>query len=458
MSRFKYKTLLSSFFIIPIALFAEADLASPIEEDMYASSHEMLIKPSYLDFEESQIEGNISQSEEDDMEDLHVNHDFFANLQADSQNLPSLPPINLNNESNPAQTWVPKFVWLGDIKQSDELKCFAAFLIGSLSNSDQNGEQSISPGIFMTPQANVTGLSKSTSTVASKELPPVSLEDVNSKMPLKTRGLLSKATPVPPPQEPIDSHFFTEIDAGVGFLLFGGLSGEFTPQPNSMFSQLINLNGTTRSFPMRRRLENNATPIYTADFGFRFSKWMTFAATFQSQQGIHIRTKPTEYTAANNSLLVISNIESDLALYSVGGKILFEWPKMLRFESWNLSLFLGGSCSGGWQSWTRVSGYQGVVDAGFPFVSSTISFRDKSFANFVYTGDAGLIFKPSNMFAKSSFKLGCKFIGWGSARGLGKFRDQNDISPSGIRFSYFKPFRIKTVYSWAPYFGFNWNF
>lgn len=458
MLRFKYKTILSSFFIFPLVLFAEADIANSIEEDTHASSHEMLIKPSYLEFDETEVDEITSQSESGNSSDIDVNPDFFANLQADSQNLPNLPPINLNNGDNTAQTWVPKFVWLGDIKQSDELKCFAAFLIGSLSNSDQaKGDKA--PGVFMTPQANVATLPQRNNAVASNQLPPNSFQDSNNQMPVKSKDLLSRSTtPTTPPPEPIDSSFYTEVDFGVGFLLFGGLTGEFVPQPTNFFSNVANFNGSARPYSMRRRLESNATPIYTADFGFRMSKWMTFAATFQSQQGVHIRTKPTEYSTADGSQIAISHFESNLSLYSVGGKMVFEWPKMLRFHSWNLSLFLGGSCSGGWQSWTSVQGYQAFRITAQDYTSSTISFRDKTFANFVYTGDAGLIFKPSNMFAKSSFKLGCKFIGWGAARGLGNFKDQNDISPGTTRLYYFKPFRIKTVYSWSPYFGFNWNF
>lgn len=479
--RIKKSHLISSLLLIGPLLFANSEFSSQDLNNPEVISNQMLVKPSTLNFEtkedsenkksEDQAENNI------DPREIALKPDFFSNLQANA-NLSNLPMPT--NPADGANTWVPKFVWIGDVQKDDELKCFAAFLIGSLANKDGSQSAPVSPGVFMTPytttkstevkpdtQNYVTGTPQVASTPASKLAP---------------EQMISRRSTSSVPQEmPVESRFYVETQYGLGFLYFAGVEGNFVPLPKLFYTDINAFNlaaaGTPESnLPIRGRIEYNRTVLWGADFGFRLTNWMYFAATFLTQQGVHIRTRPFQraYAKENDDLALFnSNFEANLDLYSVGGKLIFMWPNMIKLNSWAMSLYFGGSAAGGWQSWTNVTGVQTYFrenqEGSADMTNANISFRAKYFPNFAYTGDAGLKFKPTNIFAKTSIKLGCKFLSWGSARGLGYQRDQFDVigDPGNTNFGngnqvntfyYFKPLKIQTLYSWAPYFSFNWEF
>ncbi len=460
-----YRFLVFVFFL-PFALCASGENLE--EEPDHSIADEMLIKPSVIDIgadlqaaDSKFLESNVKEPEAEGSQ-----LDFLGNLQANLGSI-SMPMATQQADGSPANTWVPKFVWIGDVKQSDDLKCFAAFLIGSLADKNNTTAQA-SPGVFMTPV-----------TTPAASAPQVT-QTVSSTVPRRTMTARSSRS-APPPPMPARSKFFTEFDAGLSFLYFAGVKGNLITIPENIFLPPTGQSGGvgfTQSQPIRGRIETNRTPLYTLDFGWHLMNSVDFGCTIQAQQGIAIRTKPFQfaYIAAGVPTLVINNFEANLDLYSIGGKLMFHWNEMLRYSGWTMDLFFGGSVAGAWQSWTKVQAVQsffnnavGVLDS---MQNSNVSFRNQYYTNFSYTGDAGFLFKPSNIFSKTAFRMGCKFVGWGSTRGLGDQKDQGDIFNDGstandptltsfngrIRPGYFKPIRIKTIYAWVPYIGIVFDF
>lgn len=472
---------LSILFLVPLSLWANTEKTTQDKSDSQACLvDEMLIKPSYLEFEEPQFDTSFSSTEAEKPANASIDSPFFSTLQANAGISTPISPLATTSDS--ANTWIPKFVWIGDIQDNDELKCFAAFLIGSLANKE-GGQQITSPGVFMTPQIlpNQTAHANPSSKNYISEP-----DQLQATLPNSSQLVSRRSSSIPPTEMPVRSRIYTELQAGLGFLYFAGVRGNLIPQPTQFFPQYVgegSSNTPRTNYPIRGHIQYNRTLLLTADIGYRLFNFINFAVTFQAQQGVHLRTKPLQTTYDNTggivdpaNILTLSHFEADLDLYSIGGKLLFNWHNLLKFNSWSMSLFFGGSAAAGWQSWTKVQAVQFLYTQttdpraaiGNP-ASGNISFRSKYFANFSYTGDAGLIFTPTNIFAKTSLRLGCKFIGWGSSRRLGSWRDQNDIVrtassstsiPAGspIRFFYFKPLIIKTIYSWAPYIGFKWEF
>ena len=463
------KTLLNRHFLlfallVPLALGAEMDSADDVSNHSFVD--EMLIKPSVIPMDDIE-EPELLQSDAAQLKESQKQPDFLENLQANfgSINMPVTPQATEGGSPN---TWIPKFVWLGDVKKSDDLKCFAAFLIGSLADKDTSTSQ-MSPGVFMTP-------------TTTPSLSPQSKETIAAAIPEKQMDARSYRS-APPPPAPENSSMFSEFDAGLAFLYFAGYRGDLIAVPNDSYQAptgISSTSGAVQSQPVRGPIEYNRTPIYTMDFGWRIARWIDFGATFQAQQGIHIRTQPFQfaYLSSSTPTLVTNHFESDLALYSMGGKLMFHWADMVNFANWSMELYFGGSGGAGWQSWTRVQAIQTYFNhENQTFNSMTnanISFRNQYYANFNYTGDAGFLFKPTSATSKMTFKMGCKFIGWGSARGIGDQKDQSDIFNNGstatdgssattdfpgrVRPGYFKPIRIRTIYSWAPYIGFKLEF
>ncbi len=486
---------LSKFFSLTVlagAIFVSSSLASDNEvQPSNKLANETIITSPVLVNDGSIpalaiIESN-QQSSDQQSKDLAVEEQLTAaknasekkNALLDKSQMAQLPPL----PSDSFNTWNPRFVWIGDVKNNEDLQCFAAFLIGSMADKNAPATNTgMSSGVFVTPTDPTTSTQLSALSSQLKNSPELSTnvtftpdevqklqylahnQDATSS---KTNDSASLAlTPTP-------SRMYAELEAGLGFMYFNGLTGNLIPQPSSWFTDIANSSAT---YPIRGKIEYTKTPLYTLDIGLRLTNWISFAATLQSQQGIHVRTKPTQGAAARTAgsgSLVTTSFDSDLNLYSVGGKLLLTWPNLIRFKTFTVSLFLGGSAAGGWQSWNRSTAVQTYTYISTsPSVtqqtSSNIAFKDMNFANLSYTGDAGLLFKSKSVFSKTSLRLGCKFIGWGKARRLGNMDSQTDIFSNGssvtgvpaapVRFGYFRPLIIKYVYSWVPYIGVKWDF
>lgn len=482
---FKSKLCIATL-CLPLMLAAGS---ADIDEE-FSLTGENLLKSSLVEFREDSLisensnEANdfSTQKELEEAAKANQNADFFSHLQANMGSIQMPPAIQSGGDQ--ANTWIPKFVWLGDVKKNDDLKCFAAFLIGSLADpADKSQPQS--PGVFMTPVETTAANTNSERAELTE-----SHEITNSQLQTSTGHsydrYVSRRGATAPPPTPACSSMFCEVETGLGFLYFSGVKGILNPRPQNVYQDIAGTNSTTgiHSFPIRGRFQYNRTPIVTVDFGWKLANWIRFSVTMQAQQNIHVRTKPTQVAnlrtgaaAGEAASLTQVNFDSFLNLYSIGGKLLFQWTDMVSFSTWSMSLYVGGSCAAAWQEWTApksVQLYFNNVDAVCnTLTSANISFKDQTFANFSYTGDSGLTFKPTDSFAKLSFKMGCKFIGWGAVRGIGAARNQKDIQrvassatdAGNVSFpgpavypSIFKPIRVRTIYSWAPYIGFNWEF
>ncbi len=372
---------------------------------------------------------------------IHPGNDPLQAMESLQANFPfggSSPSEIITPSSLPDNTWIPRFVWIGDVKNSDNLKCFAAFLIGSLT--DKEGQKQLSasadPGVFITPDIS--------SSVSNREEAPLAMSSPILAKSGHEAPLSSKKSPkCRESEQPVWSNTFMGLQAGVGFLYFDGVKGNLLLKPFSDFST----EPSSTDLRIHRKLQYNRTPLMEMFFGFHLRKWLDFVVNFQTQQGIHIATPPRNFTNAN--AYSSSHFESDLALNSVTGGLRFNWNNFCRSKSWTCDLFVAGAAGGGWQTWTSVTDFINRVQARNP---ATVLFRSKNFFNFVYNADAGITFLSKNPFSKTSLTFGCKFLAWGQTRGLGEIKDQGSL------IGLFQPVTIQGIYSCAPYMGFGWNF
>ena len=312
----------------------------------------------------------------------------------------------------------------------------------------------------------------------------------SSNPPLKASANNKYTSPTKKPCQ-IDIKYFTDIQAGVGFLYFAGVKGNLIMTPSIFFAEPSTINDANGSIdppqPVRGRIEYNRTPVYTADFGMQLTRWFHVALSSQFQQNIFIRTKPFQFaynrvnpvSSESIATLIQNHFESNLNLYSLGGKLTFQKKDLFTISKCSITPYLGTALGVGWQAWTRVYGFQSYFNndnaASNTMTNSIVPFRNQYYANFNYTADLGLTLKPTLKNAKMALKVGCKFIGWGSSRGLGSSKDQNDIfrndngatdavagtpniPANRIRWGYIHPVRIANIYSWVPYLGISLEF
>ncbi len=254
-----------------------------------------------------------------------------------------------------------------------------------------------------------------------------------------------------------EKYLFFQTNIGVGFLYFDKVRGNIGALPASEFR----ING---SIPLQGRLRYNRTPLFEFLLGYQELSWVSAAISYQHQSSVTVFTK---FIDSQNAFVDPGEIvrdpqgqfRSDFSIdaFMLKGYVEFPWPMIWKMTAY--TPYLGAGIGMGWQSWTRVeddltsnftSNFQ---DGAFRvYLSNQLFFRAKYCANFVWGADAGIKIQnalPSNHF---SIKAGCKYNQWGQARNLGKGADQD-----GATYRLIKPFSIKTVYSFAPYLGFQWN-
>lgn len=241
---------------------------------------------------------------------------------------------------------------------------------------------------------------------------------------------------------------WTQFNAGIGFLYFSGLRGNLMGQPVLDFDP----NASFRDVPLKGRLSYNRTPIFEYLFGYRFNAWLKGAFSYQSQGGVTVSTKalatnPETTTNGSNYVHLISN----LTLNGLQAKAYFELPYSMIWRSLSMNPYLALGGGVGWQSWTRVqvsyiskvSGVSGDLLPLLPKVS----------VNPIWMLDAGMRLQSAYPNSQFSVLLGCKYNWWGQARNIGKMSEQKSL-----KLGLSKPFRIKTVYQFAPYLGVQWSF
>jgi len=111
----------------------------------------------------------------------------------------------------------------------------------------------------------------------------------------------------------------------------------------------------------------------------------------------------------------------------------------------------------GWQSWTNIKmNYISATDSlqtGFNSNGGPLFLSQKISANAVWMIDLG--FRAQSVYPNGQFSalVGCKYNQWGQARSIGKLTQQGAWN-QGLR----QPIRAKSLYSFVPYLGFQWNF
>ncbi len=238
---------------------------------------------------------------------------------------------------------------------------------------------------------------------------------------------------------------FFQFNVGVGFLYFSDIKSNLGGAPTLNFqSPLPNFDNV----PFRGTIQYNRTPLYEALIGYRLLPWFKFALSYQHQGGVNISTEaliPTNDSSGRARLV------ADLNLDAIMAKVYFELPFALVIKNLATTPYLATGVGAGWQSWTQVQAQ--YLDVSPLFRNRYLALNDKTSANAVWMVDVGLRLQDAIRRQKFSVVIGCKYNQWGQARNIGGLDDQGQL-PLGLN----HPFSIKTVYSFAPYLGAQWNF
>lgn len=241
---------------------------------------------------------------------------------------------------------------------------------------------------------------------------------------------------------------FFQYNIGVGFLYFSGLSANLGGAPSNAFSRPNGPNPDFTDVPQRGRLRYNRTPLFEALLGYRLFPWLKVALSYQHQGGVTVNTKAMRSTLANDGRAMF---QSQLCLDALMAKVYFELPWTMQVKNVATSPYLAVGVGPGWQSWTQVRvNYMDVIGT---FRNRALFLEDKFSANAVWMLDLGFRIQDAIRNQKFSATLGCKYNQWGQARNIGSLSNQEQF-----KLGLAHPFKVKTVYSFAPYLGVQWNF
>ncbi len=244
--------------------------------------------------------------------------------------------------------------------------------------------------------------------------------------------------------QPSRSPFF-QFNVGVGFLYFSDITSNLGGAPTAAFqTPLPNYDDV----PFRGKLAYNRTPLYEALIGYRLWPWFKFALSYQHQGGVTVNTMPLTPSNGPGGRSVFS---AQVNLDAIMAKIYFELPQALVIRNLATSPYLAVGIGPGWQTWSSVL-VQNIDVAGI-YRNRQLWLNDKTSANATWMVDVGFRFQDAIRRQRFSAVLGCKYNQWGQARNIGGIEDQGQYS-RGLA----HPFRIKTVFSFAPYLGVQWNF
>ncbi len=396
-------------------------------------------------------------------DDLLLNDEEFASNLVAGSGKKNKQRRNKNRKSQAKQlelsqannTWVPKFVWMGEVDNSEDLKCFATFLIGSMSDQQNNSssQADFDPGVFMSPTATANSdhkqSSRNNNVIARNNKSSGHYRGGNNR---GNNSANTRRAPLPRARLSLDFH------GGANFLFFNKYKGNLSPQPSAFFA---NANAGASSIPVKGRVHYDVTPLFEMDAIFNVFRWLGFGPYAQTSQGTVIRTNVFTTTSDATATLTpnapnFNSFYSTLDLNAAGGKLVFNFPNLVRFRTWCMGVYLGAGGSIAFQTWKNEKGsietdvsVLGTTD----FYQSTISWNTRYMTNFGYTGDAAISFKSRNPYTMMTcLKFGCKFIGWGRTSGLGKAQSPGHIV------GYWKPISFQNIFSIVPYMGFSWSF
>jgi len=231
-----------------------------------------------------------------------------------------------------------------------------------------------------------------------------------------------------------------QMNIGIGFLYFKKAKGNLSPMVD--YSPRV-----STDVQLRGNLTYNRTPLFDYLLGYRLKNWLKVAFSYQHQGNVTVQTR---VLPSNNSGAFASSytqLSSDLTLDALMAKCYLESPKALVWKNYVYSPYFAMGVGPSWQTWKRVIINQPLTNDGI-FNSFETSLRQKTSANAAFMLDFG--FKMQTPYVNTGFSavFGIKFNRWGQARNIGKY--SNQLTPrNGLN----SPFKIKTVYQWAPYLG-----
>ena len=244
---------------------------------------------------------------------------------------------------------------------------------------------------------------------------------------------------------------FVQSNVGIGFLYFSGLRGNL--QAGDPGQAAVFLKNDT---PIQGSLNYNKTPLYEFLFGYQANNWLSFALSYQAQTDVSIYSNWQQVQALGGLFNSTTKFTSQLNLYGLTAKVYFSLPYSLMFKMMAFNPYIAVGVGPAWQTWRDFSiaefSGQGRNATNVYITSPGVQ---KISANCMFVSDFGI--KAQWMVKKFSFTVvkGFKFNIWGQARSMGKQSQQQFVSQ---RYCLSNPIRIKTVYSFAPYLGLQWNY
>lgn len=234
---------------------------------------------------------------------------------------------------------------------------------------------------------------------------------------------------------------YSEINIGIGFLYFDDVNANLGNQPTNIFSMI----GST---PDKRDISYSKTPLFEYIIGYQFTNWLKFGISFQNQSNIRMQTRTLDSQNSNAKI----EFGADIQLNALIGKFCFELPWPLVWKTIAFTPYLAGGTGVTWQSWSNILDRISIFSSN-AFIGTDVPYRQKTIANVAGLADLGL--RVHSAYPDSGFSMtaGCKYNYWGQVRNLGELNQQGNYKRGLLQ-----PFRIKMLYSFAPYIGLNWNF
>ncbi len=239
--------------------------------------------------------------------------------------------------------------------------------------------------------------------------------------------------------------FFFQTNVGVGFLYFSGVRANLGGRPSGAFaSPLPNFTDV----PFKGSLKYNRAPLFEYQMGARILPWLKAGLSYQHQGNLTVNTEALLSAKDSSGKAMLT---SHLNLDALMAKVYLELPWAMVIQNVATMPYLGLGIGAGWQSWTRT--WVQYLDAAGLFRNRYLSLNDKYSPNVVWMSDLGLRFLDADARSNFSIILGCKNIWWGQARNVGSMQDQ-----MRLKLSLANSFRIKTLFSFTPYLGVQWDF
>lgn len=238
---------------------------------------------------------------------------------------------------------------------------------------------------------------------------------------------------------------WTQLNGGAGFLYFKDIQGILK---SAYQDNAFDLGATNQV------MSYNCSPLLEYAVGFNPVRNLFPGISFQYQSNVAFQTGFlfSEDQAQNIERL---QLRSNLSLTSLMFKVYYSIPYSMIMKKNAYSLYVAGGVGPGWQSWTdpttTFSRLPTTLNNQF-YLTSVVPIKNKYVANVAATADVGLNIQSAYANSPYKIRMGAKFNYWGSARNIGLKYQQGSYNFAN------QQFKIKHVYSWAPYLGLQWNF